>query len=740
MSAVRGEDETKELNDIIKSLGEQGKESQRWKQTDRNFWNIMLHLYSDVWSKVSGNLVIFRPYGSVAEDLKSDEPDDVGDVDIMIFPESDNLLIHKELIEYLPEHPLHVRIKGVDHPVFSFCCVKDTSYLSTSAVKNSHELIYGDLSDALPALFRSMSRKNRSSRRLFTCDFKDASNSPALTFDFVLPPEDINPALSQSSVRELPENSEQLQNKMMTTHLTKVNKDIEKGRKEKQGETTSDIQTEFKEEKQTLALKEELASRDLVQGPEGDEDDETTQGVKAVECLCKHLLRKEYNNSKEDLSCEQNETEETQPRKHQLTAGIDYVPALKSPGWPEVAQDWIMRERKWPSPQIVGKIVHEGFHLVAKSPKSGGNPDCDFRISFSHAEYLLSQEMNDVQRQCYRCLKKYHRAYLSKDPKGLVTFHLKNILLQTIEETGADMWIDSNRAECLMKLFGNLLEALTKKHLSHFFVRSYNLFSIDYIEHPEILESLAGTVKRIMENPVQFAKELIQNLQCEETKVSRNELASSTKHATARRGLAHGETEQTAAEAGSDETQNKQKEMDYQGNSPFTSYRYNELKSIFLAIGKELTDIAFNDHAGGRSIETLDPLESSIVHDFKHIAMEADFDVEDFSRMLDLNWNTVYLKVLLSTEPNMRSRMLDGLKSVAEFWKWLLKEGELGIENNETILSRMLDFTAEDAFDLSHFLPAGAGTRLIRTITGNYGLESRTAQPQDVVTDDIPLD
>ena len=739
MSAVRGEDETKELNDIIKSLGEPGKESQRWKQTDGNFWNIVFHLYSDVWSKVSGNLVVFRPYGSVAEDLKSDEPDDVGDVDIMVFPESDNLLIHKELIEYLPEHPAHVRIKGVDHPVFKFCCVKDTSYLSTSAVKNSHELIYGDLDDALPALFRSMSRKSRSSPHLFTSDFKDASNSPALTVDVTLPPEDINSASSHSSAREWPENSEQLQNKMMTTHLTEVNEDIEKGRKKKQGGTTSCIQTEFKEEKQTLALKEDVASR-VVQGPEEDKEDETTNGAKAVEYLYEHLFRKGYTNSKEDPCSEQNETEEVQSRKHHLTAGIDYVPALKCSGWPEVAQDWIMRERKWPSPQTVGKIIHEGFHLVAKPPKKGGNPDCDFRISFSHAEYLLSQEMNDVHRQCYRCLKKYHRAYLSTDPKGLVTFHLKNILLQTIEETGADMWTDSNRAECLMKLLGNLLEALTKRHLSHFFVRSYNLFSIDYIEDPEILESLAGTVKRIMENPVQFAKELIQNLQCEETKVSGNELTSSTKHATVSRGHAHGGTKQTAAEAGSDETQNKQKEVDHQGNSPFTSYRYHELKSIFLAIGKELTDIAFNDHAEGRSIETLDPLESSIVHDFKHIAMEAHFDVEDFSRMLDINWNTVYLKVLLSTEPNMRCRMLDGLKSVAELWKWLLKEGGIGKENNETVLSRMLDFTAEDAFDLSHVLPAGAGTQLIQMITGNNRLESRTAQPQDVVTDDIPLD
>ena len=232
-----------------------------------------------------------------------------------------------------------------------------------------------------------------------------------------------------------------------------------------------------------------------------------------MEHLFEQLFRKEKK-EKEDLFQEQtlkeNEINTVPCWQNQVVAGIDFVPALKSRGWPKVAQEWATRQRKWPSPEMVDNIIQEGFHLVVKSPKNGGNPDFDFRISFSHAEYLLSLQMNDIQRECYRCFKKYHRAYLS-GPKGLVTFHLKNILLKTIEETGTDMWTESNRAECLMKLFDSLREALTKRHLSHFFVRSYNLFSIDDIEDPEILESLAGTVKRIVENTLEFGSKLIQN-------------------------------------------------------------------------------------------------------------------------------------------------------------------------------------------------------------------------------------
>ena len=186
------------------------------------------------------------------------------------------------------------------------------------------------------------------------------------------------------------------------------------------------------------------------------------------------------------------DTEEVQP--HNLVGGFDFVPALRSQGWPQVARDWIKRERKWPPPDVVDKIVQEGFHLVVKPPKHGGNPDCDFRISFSHPEYLLSQEMNDIQRELYHCLKRYHRAFLSIEPQGLVTFHLKNILQQTIEETGAEMWIESNRSEC------------KKKNLPHFFVRSFNLFGAEYIESPIVLDSLARKVEQILKKSDKICK------------------------------------------------------------------------------------------------------------------------------------------------------------------------------------------------------------------------------------------
>ena len=427
----------------------------------------------------------------------------------------------------------------------------------------------------------------------------------------------------------------------------------------------------------------------------------------------------------------------------EVTSGVDCVPALRSRGWPKVAREWIKRERKWPSPDTVDKVIQEGFHLVVKSPKQGGNPDCDFRISFSHAEYLLSQEMNDIQRECYRCLKRYHRAYLCTEPKSLVSFHLKNILLQTIEETGAEMWTENNRAECMMKLLGNLLEALRGRHLPHYFVRSYNLFCFDYIENPEILEALTGKVNQIIENPMQFAKVFIQNEYVEDTRRVKKEetvpnsmLTSSVKDAKAADEHLCGQLKETVLKG--DDKQREEMEAIHQGNSEITTYRYKELKDIFLAISKVLTDIAFEEARSNRPMETLDAEEISLVEDLREIGRIYNVKAEMFPELFDIAWDLVYFKVWFSNEPNVRRRVLLGIRGVVEMYKYLFKQDDFA-HGNEAVFRRMLDPTVENPFDLSHILPVGAGKELIRRFC--YKLKSRSAiKIPKVDINDIPLD
>ena len=370
--------------------------------------------------------VRFQLYGSSAEDLHADV---FPDLDVVIFPTADELMIDDELIEYcFPSNPLHVKIRGTGHPVLQSCLAENTEYVATSALKNCHPAIFGPVSitsnpdDVLPATFVAMPGLSLS--------VKNSMSSPAI----------------------------------------KITSDLQYARK---------FLNKLK-----LTLHKHYCK--------GGEEESI------VDCTCL---------SSEDENDYFSERIDSFLSKSKML--IEFIPAFRCLTWPMVAQEWRKRQRKWPSPDVVDKVIREGFHLVVKAPKNGGNPECDFRISFSHAEYLLSQEINEIQRECYRCLKTYHRVYLSTEAKGLISFHLKNIFLRTIEETGGEMWIESRRAECMWKLFANLLKALRERHLPHYFVQSYNLFGIDYIEDPAILESLTQTVEQIMENPVKFAEELI---------------------------------------------------------------------------------------------------------------------------------------------------------------------------------------------------------------------------------------
>ena len=136
MAVAKEDVNTKELSFIFKSLGEKDNE------TGRATMYFLEHRISKVLSDTSTNGTVFEFSGSAAENVRCYDSDYCGDVDLMIFPNADDVLIHDELIEYLPDNPLHVRIKGIDHPVLQSCLVGDTEYVATSALKNFHPALY----------------------------------------------------------------------------------------------------------------------------------------------------------------------------------------------------------------------------------------------------------------------------------------------------------------------------------------------------------------------------------------------------------------------------------------------------------------------------------------------------------------------------------------------------------------------------------------------------------------------
>ena len=839
MASAGYDKKTQELSLQFKSLGQQN-DAQKLAERVQILLFYFLKVLSKDLEKYSENGIRFRPYGSAAEELKCIEPDDVGDVDIVIYPDSNNLMIHDDLIEYLPENPMHVRIKGADHPVLKSCLVQDTEYVATLALKTFHPAIYGRsvpgavdmiiLATAAPLMI--MMNPELSSLLQSTYHLKDKEASPALSFSFSRPlsrqPNNsfhvyrdglkrmahgfckltgteehakvINDFTQLSNelcmyldskrpitISEiLPGFLELYQSYRAKTHQTrfrsisksqphdyktqkKKNVKGEQQSREKNanlfqriflscegkkaqantGEFNSDMRnlstgnpdalddrSETKNsgdlvESRILWQKEQLFVMQKEESPLYDSQRKKARGKRILNPFFDPVIAGSITEAREHSIKEAaNATNFEKSSDHQK-GGVDIVPAFKAPGWPMVAQEWMRRQRKWPSQKVIDQILQEGFHLVAKAPKNGGNLECDFRISFANAEFLLSRELNEVQRECYRCLKKFHRAYLSTKPKSLVSFHLKNLFLQTVEETGTEIWTQSNRVECMMKLFRNLLEALRKRDLRHFFVRSYNLFSIDYIEDLNILDPLVGICEKINENPMQFVRKLTQRQNSEQTKKEQNCIPAFT---------TQGQSD-VHQEVSCKGTEKECKEAINQERISINSFCYHDLRDIFLSTSKEMTDLAFKDpHC---SLQSLHSLEKSIIEDLREIEKYHIIQVADFPKLFDMWWDTAYFKIQCSQEPNIRSCILDGIKSVLEWCKYVLKQEDFATGNKEAIIQRILDPSFEDSRDLLiQIILASFAFQFIPVIFRGekVALRLRSAQAPKVIQEDIPLD
>ena len=864
-----------EMNLVFKCLGERGREAQLVKEHDEKFLSFLLGKLTEASTKFTEKKLVVRPYGSAAEDLKCLSPENYGDIDIMVFPTTDSLIIHEDMLEYLPENPLYVRIRASDHSVFQSCLVEGTEYLATSALKNFDPAIYGSKSSEWFDYLKyslSIVSDDRSPSLQFVCSWKNKEVGPAFTIDskqwfgttleqlqnmteskkgcsceladweglassmfnangmeytreHASVTEDLLSCVGESQASLIESGSDGFIRGLSTLFQEFTSSDamqsfitrVQAIESRKQNESGSQAEAMCHEEsgvtQQTCDTNEvERSSEPANFGPSvtaqnrsdaqapGNRDLESTSfdEIDNTRIPDETVTEKQNdregaretieNTSKQDGGAVQKESkaelknsgeregttpkdatvsgraihevesgereklhlkrwlnhlivEESGNKEHRVEEegsitrkrGMDLVPALRSRGWPKASRDWLERERKWPSVEMVTKIIDEGYHLVVKSPKYSEIPECDFRISFSHAEYLLSQEINDIQRECYRCLKKLHRAYLSS-PAGLVSFHLKNLFLQTIEETGAEMWTEDKRAECMMKLLENLLKALKDKDLRHFFARSYNLFGVDYFENPENLASLAEVVENIMESPAEFSKALIHQNEDDTKQLKKNEPQQDSERAVPGR----------AAEQGSVNDNQGNKEITtgtvlrspQQCGNLLPNYRHHDMQDMYLQVGKELVETALNGD------EIHDPLERSLVEDFKEIIRSHNLQTENFLQMLRSGWSNAYLRICLSTEREIRRQMLDAIRGDVETWKYCLRQEDLASGNEEAIANRMLDPSNEDRFDLSNIVPAGGLGQYLRMFLN--GLDNRPPQPAQVQTiqavDDIPLD
>lgn len=178
---------------------------------------------------------------------------------------------------------------------------------------------------------------------------------------------------------------------------------------------------------------------------------------------------------------------------------VDLVFALEVSGWPLPAEPWKTRRRQWPNREVVERIVQKGHHVVPK-PSPGGNPDTEWRISFSKAELTLSKNMTQTQKNSYKFLKVIAAEEFS-NPKILCSYHLKTTLLWALEKLPSDYWSDSKIGERVLGLLDDLLGYLTSRKLPNYFIPEMNL--LEGLSEGDC-QNAKDQVARVCQNPISF--------------------------------------------------------------------------------------------------------------------------------------------------------------------------------------------------------------------------------------------
>ena len=86
----------------------------------------------------------------------------------------------------------------------------------------------------------------------------------------------------------------------------------------------------------------------------------------------------------EDINRTKNLNQNT-PRATSIIS-FDNVSCFYYPQWPEIAKDWLTRDRQWPSKKVVKEIVAKGSYIVAKQSSPEESHRFEWRYSFSLAE------------------------------------------------------------------------------------------------------------------------------------------------------------------------------------------------------------------------------------------------------------------------------------------------------------------------------------------------------------------
>lgn len=169
----------------------------------------------------------------------------------------------------------------------------------------------------------------------------------------------------------------------------------------------------------------------------------------------------------------------------------DHVPAFWIKTWPEVAQEWIDRPRRfgWPPASVIDEIRRRGVLLVAACQAHSTDPHNEWRLSFSVGERVLIDSLSSVQRLVYLYAKMVWMSSL-KSKSFLASYHLKTALLWLCEERPTQFWRGDNLVVCVGDIFRWLRQEIAGGNLRHYFISTDNMI-------PKWVESTGALIQSL---------------------------------------------------------------------------------------------------------------------------------------------------------------------------------------------------------------------------------------------------
>ena len=184
------------------------------------------------------------------------------------------------------------------------------------------------------------------------------------------------------------------------------------------------------------------------------------------------------------------------------TNDVDYIPALRCHRWPDIASEWITRQRHngWPNSVLTHKCKALGCFFVQAGHPMNDEKHLQWRFSFSLQERLLATHFNAAQLKCYILMKLFGRDIMKT--QALSSYHWKTCLLYIIEGTPPNIWQEGRLLECFHLCLQMMLQSCNTGVLRNYFIPEENMFE-GRIQRPMLLR-LSQEFQNIIESDFGF--------------------------------------------------------------------------------------------------------------------------------------------------------------------------------------------------------------------------------------------